>query len=246
MTFDIGTVLEAVGAVVGVGVPASGFVYLSSKWFIEKWMEHRFAERLQFLKAEQDAALKHIQSSIDHQIHRAKKLYDTEFEVITKAWNMLEAMYGHSINTTHTAPFYGEWNNATKDDIRRVLDEEIEHPYTETEKIQVLEADDPAKEWSVVFDQRRVKIYEAASMEFAHYLGSNGIFMRRDIRDKFKELSRLFTAVFSEFASNIRREQRSSFHYMRLNQDGIPLRRELADLIDQRLWSATETEPQGK
>ena len=50
----------------------------------------RFNERLQDLKTEQDRALRHIQSGIDRNVHRAKKLYDKEFEVISEAWQLLD------------------------------------------------------------------------------------------------------------------------------------------------------------
>ncbi|MDT4869133.1 hypothetical protein FQZ97_1041460 [compost metagenome] len=77
-------------------------------------------------------------------------------------------------------------------------------------------------------------------MEFGHYLGSNGIFMRPEIREKFKRLSTLIILVFSEFASSVRRERSKSSHFMTLSTEGNVLRDELRDLIEGRLWSATE------
>lgn len=234
---------EIAGEVVTIGLPTTGVVFVASQWFITKWLEHKFAERLENLKAEQAKALKHIQSSIDHQIHRAKKLYDTEFEVMTKAWTMLEELYGHVLESRTTAPIYSEWEAGSPEEIREVLDADTD--FTEDEKTQVLQAEDPADEFRVVFDWRRAKAYEAASIAFGHYLGSNGIFMRRDIREKFRRLSMLITLAFSEFASNIRRSDRIHTHYLTLMMDsneGKKVRNELRDLIEGRLWSATATQ----
>jgi hypothetical protein len=234
---------QIAGEVFVIGVPTTSVIFIASRWFITKWLEHKFAERLETLKTEQAKALKHIQSSIDHQIHRAKKLYDTEFEVMTKSWTMLEELYGHVLDSRATAPIYSEWEAATTEQIREVLDAETD--LTEDEKTQVVEADDPADEYRVVFDWRRAKVYEAASIAFGHYLGSNGIFMRRDIREKFRRLSMLITLTFSEFASNIRRNDRVNTHYLTLmidGNEGKKVRNELRDLIEGRLWSATTTQ----
>ena len=239
MDLDASKLFQIAGEVVAIGLPTTSAVFFASRWFITKWLEHRFAERLESLKTEQAKALKHIQSSIDHQIHRAKKLYDTEFDVMTKAWTMLEELYGHIIDSRATAPIYSEWDRATPQEIREVLDAGTD--FTEDEKTQVVEADDPTDEFRVVFDWRRAKVYEAASLAFGHYLGSNGIFMRRDIREKFKRLSMLITLTISEFASNIRRSERSNTHFMALmaqDSEGKKLRDELRDLIEGRLWSA--------
>lgn len=241
MSIDISNPIEVIVAVLTFGVPTTGVVFLACRWFVQKWLEHKFAKQLADLKAEQDAALKHIQSSIDHQIHRAKKLYDTEFDVLTKAWNMLEELYGHVIDSTQSAPLYAEWDRATSDGIRSVLDAETN--FTEEEKTQVVEADNPVDEFRAVFDLRRARLYRAAGVEFGHYLGSNGIFMRPEIRERFQRLSLLITLVFSEFASSIRRERSDNRNFMTLmDADGKVLRDELRALIEGRLWSATETQ----
>jgi hypothetical protein len=238
VNIGINNLLEAVGAFVLVGGYTTA-VFHACRWFAQKWVEQKFAKQLAQLKAEQDAALRHIQSSIDHQIHRAKKLYDTEFEVLTKAWNMLQELRGHAVDTTRLAPTYTEWDNATSDEIRSVLD--AEKDLTEEDKTRVIEADDPAEEFRVVYDLRRVSVYRATEIAFGHYLGSNGIFMRPEIRDRFKRLSILISLVFGEFASSIRRERSGSSHFMTLNTEGRVLHDELRDLIEGRLWSATET-----
>lgn len=243
MNLEANKLFEIAGEIVAIGLPTTGAVFVASRWFITKWLEHKFSERLETLKTEQAKALKHIQSSIDHQIHRAKKLYDTEFDVMTKAWTMLEDLYGHVLESRAMAPIYSEWDAASPEQIREILDAETE--FSDEEKTRVVEAEDPADEFRVVFDQRRANVYETASIAFGHYLGSNGIFMRRDIREKFKRLSMLITLAFSEFASNIRRSDRIHTHYLTLMMDtneGKKVRNELRDLIEGRLWSATATQ----
>ena len=60
------------------------------RYFARKWIDHHFDERLQDLKSEQDKVLRHVQSGIDRNVHRAKMLYDKEFEVIAEAWQLLD------------------------------------------------------------------------------------------------------------------------------------------------------------
>lgn len=56
----------------------------------DKWLEAKFGERLQNLKAAQDRALRHVQSTIDREVHRAKKLYDSEFTALSECWRLGE------------------------------------------------------------------------------------------------------------------------------------------------------------
>jgi hypothetical protein len=56
-----------------IGVAGAAFGLF--KWLGGKWLEGKFAERLQNLKSEQDHAIRLVQSTIDREIHRAKKLY---------------------------------------------------------------------------------------------------------------------------------------------------------------------------
>lgn len=58
-----------------------------------KWLERKFAERLQTLQAAQERSLRLVQSTIDREIHRAKKLYDNEFTALSDSWRMLRAAY---------------------------------------------------------------------------------------------------------------------------------------------------------
>lgn len=51
----------------------AGVAFGLFKWLGGKWLEGKFAERLQSLKSEQDKAIRVVQSTIDREIHRAKK-----------------------------------------------------------------------------------------------------------------------------------------------------------------------------
>ena len=66
------------------------------KFLAAKWLDTRFAERLQNLKARQDETIRHVQSSIDREIHLARKLYDNEFTALTNCWRLLREAYDMS------------------------------------------------------------------------------------------------------------------------------------------------------
>lgn len=240
LIFDSGDIRAVVGWLVSQVLPAGALLLLGFQWVTKKWLDQKFAKRLEEVKTAQAASLKHIQSSIDHQIHRAKKLYDTEFDVLSKSWVMFESLYSKIPELSQLSPLYAEWDTATIAEIEEVLNKRTD--FTEDEKIQVLDADEPADEQRVVVDQRRAKAYEAETMALAHFLESNGIFIRREIRDKFKALLELITLAFSEFGSNIRRTQPSREHLSKLRSEGVVLRDELRDLIEGRLWTGTDAQ----
>ena len=78
LTFDF------LGKLVLAGGGLAAMSYALFQLLGGKWLEAKFGERLQNLKAEQDRALRHVQSTIDREIHRAKKLYDSEFTALSE------------------------------------------------------------------------------------------------------------------------------------------------------------------
>lgn len=82
-------------------------------------MEARFAERLQNLKSEQDQAIRYVQSTIDREIHRAKKLYDNEFTSLSDAWRRLRAAYDLSASTIGS--FNASVQNLNEEELERHL-----------------------------------------------------------------------------------------------------------------------------
>jgi hypothetical protein len=91
------------------GGGGAAIAYGLFQFFGKRWLDNRFvrqqsalnaafAERLQQIKAEQDRSARYIQSEIDRGIHRAKKLYDREFDVLSEAWLKLDEVF--NVGTT--------------------------------------------------------------------------------------------------------------------------------------------------
>lgn len=66
---------------------------------------------------------------------------------------------------------------------RGILDE-IAPQFTKAQKARVVAADDSATEYQLVYDENRRERYDAASQEFGRYLGTHGIFVRPEIRER--------------------------------------------------------------
>ena len=93
---DLDTFLALLAKIALAGGGLGLIVYNIFKFLATKWLDTRFAERLQNLKARQDETIRHVQSSIDREIHRAKKLYDNEFTALTDCWRLLREAYDRS------------------------------------------------------------------------------------------------------------------------------------------------------
>lgn len=88
--------LDFIGRFVLAGGGLAAMSYGLFRVLGDKWLEAKFGERLQNLKAAQDRALRHVQSTIDREVHRAKKLYDSEFTALSECWRLLRDSYDQS------------------------------------------------------------------------------------------------------------------------------------------------------
>lgn len=64
--------------------------YLLFQWLGKKWIEHKFAQRLDELRHQQALELAKLKVQIDSTLSGAIKLQDREFSVLPEAWAKLD------------------------------------------------------------------------------------------------------------------------------------------------------------
>jgi hypothetical protein len=70
--------------------------YKAFQKFGEKWLDARFAERLEKLKHEQTKEIEGTRRKVPWEFSRISKIHEKEFEVLPKAWLMLQEARGWS------------------------------------------------------------------------------------------------------------------------------------------------------
>lgn len=232
----IDSLLQYVGQLVvyGGGAVAIGFGLF--KVLGEKWLEAQFAERLQNLKTAQDKQLRHVQSFIDREIHRARKLYDREFETLPEAWKLFCASYNNGMATASDS--YPNLGRYTKEELSDLLATTSMREFDRAEMLAM----DPAN-WTEHFrrwsNYQRLRTYWSDRKTFSDYLSSNAIFWSPGIKEKFSVLDGLVGVSIAEMGQRLELPSFQSFDQVsKLIKEGGPLKTELELVIQARLWSS--------
>lgn len=236
---------EYLGKLVAASGGLAAASYLFFRFFGSRWLEAKFGERLQNLKAEQDRTLRYVQSTIDREIHRAKKLYDSEFTALSESWRLLRDAFDLSVS--------GIMSQTPQVD--RYTDEELDRHLTKLGMEDWEKRDMIAKTGKTRFDayyvwtehQRYLRMRKAWS-DFRTQLDTNSIFFPEGLTEKLKVIELKIIAANVEFEDRL--QQRANPHLRgdgrnmfeetnRLRTEGGPLMDELKKLVRDRLWSAS-------
>jgi hypothetical protein len=207
------------------------------KFFGAKWLEARFSERLQNLKSEQDQAIRHVQSAIDREVHRAKKLYDREFDVLSDCWAKLSRAFDTVCATVSER--YHDFQRLTEKETRNLL-KELDLRGYEVEDVLALQPDQRTEKVRTILQWRRLSECFKLRHELSATVALNGPFMSRDLRDRFFEIDKMIVAALVEFQMRLDLPFKGDFDkVVELRQKGQPLVDELEILLRERFWSAS-------
>lgn len=220
----------------GLGVTA----YALFRFLGSKWLESKFAERLQNLKSEQDQAIRYVQSTIDREIHRAKKLYDSEFTALSECWRMLRAAYDQSASTI--ASFTANVERSTDEELDRFLTK-LGMEEWERNEIKMKTGKDRQSAFHRWSEWERYKRVSEHWRTFRSYLDGNSIFFADGFTEKFRDLDQLIVASNVEYEYRVRHHgtgDSSAYSFdatKKLRTEGEPKMKELEEMVRKRLWS---------
>lgn len=92
--------LSILGKLVAVGGGGAVVAYGLFRYLGSKWIENKFAERLEQLRHTQALELQRLRVEIDSLLSGAIKLQDKEFQTLPEAWVKLDEAYGQVSNLT--------------------------------------------------------------------------------------------------------------------------------------------------
>ncbi|HWR04067.1 MAG TPA: hypothetical protein VN419_08590, partial [Humidesulfovibrio sp.] len=159
----------------GIGAAAAVGLF---KWLGQKWIETRFAERLQHHKHEQAKEIQRLRVEIDSLLSGVLKLQERDFIVLPEAWAKLQEAFYQTLNAVAPYQEYPELNNKTQAQLNEFLQLDW---LTGTQKDEIRKAEDR----NTVFLEFRFWHYIAtarkAQIELQIFIERNGIFFPEDI-----------------------------------------------------------------
>ncbi|KYG20207.1 hypothetical protein SE92_07975 [Bradyrhizobium sp. AT1] len=239
-------VLNNLAAVLGYAVLAltavSGTVWWIFKTFSERWLNAKFAERLETLKHEQQKELAELKFAIDAQMDRATKLHQQEFETLPKAWRLLVNSFGIAREVTsrmQSTPDLNSMSDVQREDflVEGVIGKEL----AEWQRQKIRDATDKTAELRNQWEPFKIARAKRASAKFYKYFRANGIFIRESLKTKFDNLDQMVLAAISAHQMNFQHRTRELKAIDRLADDGEAMIKALEIEVQKRLWDSTAT-----
>lgn len=155
------------------------------KWFGQKWFANQFDESLEEFKREQSEILEHYRYQINSQFNRIVKIHDKEFEVLPKAWHLLNDSYGHLMSIANLFQQWPDLNRYSPEQLDSFLEKcELQDFQKEELRLQ----NDKIEYYKTAAYWIRLNIARNKFNEFRSYLQYNKIFLSRDLFDLFHQI----------------------------------------------------------
>ena len=107
----LGSVWKLVLVVLGSAGGGAAVAIAVIKRFGEKWLDARFAQRLERLKHEQSKEIEGMRRRVQWEFSRISKIHEREFEVLPKAWLMLHEAHGRTSDLVGRLKQYPDLDN---------------------------------------------------------------------------------------------------------------------------------------
>ena len=234
-------IAAAFGAVVFAGGTLTGLALWLFKLFGEKWLNSKFAERLEAFKHDQQKEIEHLRFEINKLLDRTTKLHQREFEILPRTWSLLSKCY-HSVRAvTAGLQSYPDISIMSTPRLEEFLSK---CPLENWQKDELRNASDRNRYYQDAIFWHHAGIARKACRKSAVYLDRNGIFMPPALKEKFHIISELAWATFVEHEMNkahdLRPMQRDALK--KFLKDGEPLMKELEGEVQKRLWGSETVE----
>jgi len=228
-------VLKFIGGVAAIGATTVGLAYGLFRIFTTKWIDHRFSQRLETFKHQQNQEIEHLRCRINTMMDRTVKLHQREFEILPEMWGLLTDAF-HTVEPV--ALGFQQYPDLDNMSAKR-LDELLEQgPLTVLEKAELREAADKKQYYAKVKSwhdlAKAIELYN----EFHSKFTKNGIFIMEPIKLKFAQIDEMLKAAIIE-----RQVQPHKFDQgPKLHGKGRELLGALGRDVQERLWNSQKSE----
>jgi hypothetical protein len=241
------TVLAGICKLIFVGGGAAAITFGLLKAFGTSWLDTYFHKRKKEFEHEQNVAiaelkrthdqnLKEVQALIDKDMHRARKRYDKEFEVLGQAWTLLFKAF----DTTHsTLVSWVVRVDEMDDKTRNRFFEQEKFEHWQIDQVMALQGEAMVDKVTEIRNRIRHRDYTEYRMEFARYLAVNGVFMPTGFKTKFEVIDAMVNSALVEFKLRLDYTEYASNTdaLLKLAEKGKPLLDELETQIHERIWA---------
>lgn len=179
------SLLELLGKAVAYGGGGAVVAYGLFRFLGQKWIENKFAERLDHLKHEHTKEIEHLRLEINTLLSRVGKLHEREFTVVPEAWGRLQDSLWRLKKFVSVFQSFPDVAKMGTDRFDEYLSGTT---FLESEKKTIREATDKNKALQETIFWYDLAEVRTAYGNFHEYLEKNCVFMTPDLRSGFSAI----------------------------------------------------------
>jgi hypothetical protein len=223
------------------GTVAATAAYGAFKFFGKKWIDARFAERLEKFRHDQNQEIERLRYRINALMDRTAKLHQNEFEVLPEIWNKLSITLADTLSLTSPLQSYADLSNMGAAEFSEFLGNSALAEWEKDTLRQATKDRNQSYQKMIVWHQLfRVK---NSYREFHNYFVSKGIFIQLELKDKIRILSDLIYAAILEREHEERYPDPREGRYAKgdlLRSEGPGQLQAIEKDVQARLWEANK------
>ncbi len=179
-------VFAYLGQLVAVGGTGAAVAYGLFQWFGKTWLDQQFKKQLENLKHEQQKEIEQVRYQINSQFSRISKIHEKEFEVLPKAWTLLQQAQGSVFQVASAIRRTPDFDHLSESQLRAFA---TASRLADHQKAELLNAQSKADYYRDAIFWLELSDARKAQHELNNYLVVNSIFMTQDLRQQFREMN---------------------------------------------------------
>jgi hypothetical protein len=178
--------LEFIGKVVIYAGGAVGIAYVLFVFLGKKWIENKFATKLEEYKSAQNRELEDFKYRINALFNRIVKIHEKEYEVLPAAWAKLHDAKDYISSLVSPLQHYADFSRLKEAEIKSILKS---YNWEEHQMDDLINADDKNKHFQDRIFWQRLSEARSKFSDFHKYIVRNRIFLSKELKEQFINLA---------------------------------------------------------
>jgi hypothetical protein len=227
-------ILKFLGKVLAYGGGGAAAAYLVFTFLGRKWIDSRFAERLETYKHELNKELEETRYKVNSFFNRVTKIHEKEFEVLPEAWHKMQDALGLISGFTSIFQQYPDVNRMSQSALQEFLAKSRLHEF---EKQELLQADDKMSYYQDKMFWHELRSLEEAFSDFHNYIVRKRIFLSLDLQEQFTKIDDIMWSAIVErkVGHEASDHQMWGKAYKKIKEEINPIRDTIEKLVQSRL-----------
>jgi hypothetical protein len=229
-------IYRTIGQIIAYGGGGAAIAYLLFQFLGKKWIENKFAEKLEHFRHAQAIELERLRVEIESLLSGTIKLQDKEFEVLPEVWDRLNTVYGKISGLLSPLKTYPDLDHMPEPALVEFMKST---PFTESQRQEIRSSPNMGeryREYDTLYMIHNVKV---SYSELENLVARNGIFLQPELKELMSSMSdALWSSINAKEIGHEAKDwkmQREGLTNLRDNVN--PLYKKIEEYIHRRLQS---------